>query len=326
MRMKSLGPLVVVLALLLVMASACGGALAPTTPGSEAPSDGAAPSAQEKGGSGNSPMVAQGTTGGTRMVVYTSDITVLVKDTQATVDAVTKLARDLKGYVVNSKLSWQGEDRVATMVIRVVATEHDNAMAQLRALAVKTLDESTSTQDVGEEYADLDAQVRNWQATEAQYVTLLERADAIEEVLQIQEKVSQARGEIDRITGKMNYLKNQTDLATITVTIRPETGTREVGAVGPWDPMGVASDSWNASLGFLQGLASALVALVFFLWWLIPVLVLLIWAWRRWRRGRAQRKPKAARQVATQTSSPPPAQPPAVTGKADSSDSVPPGK
>lgn len=325
MRKKFLGLLVTVLALFLVMAGACGGLEAPTTSRSEAPSDGAAPSAQDKGGPANTQPVAQGTAGGTRMVAYTSSITLLVKDTQVTVDTVANLARDLQGYVVNSSLSWQGEDRVATMVIRVVATEHDRAMAQLRALAVKVLDENTSTQDVGEEYADLDAQLRNWQATEAQYVTLLQRADTIEEVLQVQEKVSQARGEIERITGRMNYLKNQTDLATITVTIWPETGTREVGVEGPWDPVGQASDSWNASLSFLRGLASALVAVVFFLWWLIPVLVLLIWAWRRWRRGRALRKPKAARQAAATSVSPPPTQAPAGSGEIDP-DSAPPAK
>ena len=109
-------------------------------------------------------------------------------------------------------------------------------MADLRALAVRVRSENVSTQDVTEEYFDLNSRLRNAEATESQYLTLLDRAGEGEAILQIYEALSRIRYEIEQIKGRIQYLEQVSALSLISINLEPAT------ALGPLVPPG-----WSAS-------------------------------------------------------------------------------
>ena len=93
-----------------------------------------------------------------RMIIWTGDISLIVKDAEESLEKAQAIAKGLGGYVVNSS-SWFEEQQLrARLTIRVPAEEFDAAMAGLKDLAIRVEHTNVSTQDVTEEYTDLHVQ------------------------------------------------------------------------------------------------------------------------------------------------------------------------
>ena len=126
--------------------------------------------------------------------------------------------------------------------------------------------EGSNASDVSEEYSDLQARLRNLEASETRLLELLGRAENISEVLQVQDRINNVRGEIERTLGRITLLDKLSDLATITVHLRPVVaGTTSGGG----SPLGDAIDeAWADSLAFLEDVAAGVLTVVVFAWWL----------------------------------------------------------
>jgi len=154
-----------------------------------------------------------------RMIVRTAEIALVVNDVAIALDRVTDLAENLGGYVVSSK-RWKEEERLAGIItIRVPAEDFGDAMEALRKLAVDVTHEDTSSKDVTEEYVDLSAKLKNLEATEEQYLRLMEKAERVEDILNIQRELSKTRGEIEQTKGRMQYLERTSATSLIRVQL-----------------------------------------------------------------------------------------------------------
>jgi len=145
-------------------------------------------------------------------------------------------------------------------------------------------EERADAKDVTEEFTDLEAQVRNLEAVEAQYQGFMKRANTIDEVLKVQQKLTEVRGQIERLKGRMAYLERQSDMATITATLLPEAAEKPQETV--WRPGKVAQEAWEASLRFLEGIATVVIVVGVFSWWAVPLLVLVAYLVRALVRQR----------------------------------------
>ena len=113
------------------------------------------PTALPAGGSGSEGLPAD------RMVVRTGNMQLVVSDVAASLDQVVKLANSLQGYVVNSQKWKEGERTIGTISIRIPSESYDKALVMLRVLALDVVNENTSSQDVTQEYVDLNARLKN---------------------------------------------------------------------------------------------------------------------------------------------------------------------
>ena len=154
-----------------------------------------------------------------RMIVRTAEISLVVDDVAIALDRVADLTESLGGYVVSST-RWKEEERlVGIITIRVPAEDFGNAMAALRALAVDVTHEATLSKDVTEEYVDLSAKLHNLEATEEQLLRLMEKAEKVEDILNIQRELSKTRGEIEQTKGRMQYLERTSAMSLIRVQL-----------------------------------------------------------------------------------------------------------
>ena len=153
---------------------------------------------------------------------------------------------------------------------------------ELRGLGEKVTADTVSGQDVTEEYVDLQSRERNLRATEESLLGLYNKAGSVEEALSIQRELTNVRGEIELVQGRIKYLDQHTAYSQITLDIQPVTSPQPPKPA--WDPRDVAAHAWTASLGVLQAIATTLISAIVFGWWLAPVLVGgLLW-WRRRNR------------------------------------------
>jgi len=156
---------------------------------------------------------------GERMIVRTAEMSLIVNDVAVALDRITKLAEGFDGYVVSST-KWKEEERlVGIIAIRVPAEDFGTVMGALRGLAVDVTHEDTSSKDVTEEYVDLSAKLKNLEATEEQYLRLMEKAERVEDILDVQRELSKTRGEIEQTKGRMQYLERTSATSLIRVQL-----------------------------------------------------------------------------------------------------------
>ncbi|MGB8707111.1 MAG: DUF4349 domain-containing protein, partial [Dehalococcoidia bacterium] len=129
-----------------------------------------------------------------RKIVKNGNMTLEVNDITVAMTGVAAIAKDLNGYVVSSNKQGDKDITYGQISIRVPSDRFDEAFDKLRKLAVNVPNESTNSQDVTEQYTDLQAQLRNYEATEAQYLELLKKAEKVEDILAVQRELSNVRG------------------------------------------------------------------------------------------------------------------------------------
>jgi len=154
-----------------------------------------------------------------RMVARTTTLGITVQSVAEAIDQVKTLAESLGGYVVSSTWSGRESEGRAVVSVRVPAEKYDDTMKKLRVLAVEVVSENTETRDVTEEYVDLQSRLRNLEATEKEYLTLLQRANTVEDVLKIQQQLSNVRGDIEKNKGRMQYLERTSSTSLIQVNL-----------------------------------------------------------------------------------------------------------
>jgi hypothetical protein len=159
---------------------------------------------------------------------------------------------------------------------------------QLRALAVKVQSETSSGQDVSDEYVDLQARLTNLEATAARIRELLKEAKDVDEALQVNLKLSEVESEIEQIKGRMQYLKDRSAFSTIVVNLQPDVLEPAPVAWQPGKTLEAAADSAGT---LLRGLVDAAIWLIVAYGPILIPLALVLWFIVRAQRKRSGHKP-----------------------------------
>lgn len=198
-----------------------------------------------------------------RMIVRNGNLSLKVADVAAARDQITQLASILGGFVVASSLYSSGDSLAGNISIRVPDEKFDGALAGIRALAAKVDQENTSSQDITQEYIDLESRLKNAQATESQYLNLLSKATTVTDILSIQDKLSQTRQQIEQLKGRMQYLEQTSALSLITVSLQTEEGSNPVTWLS-WNFTGILKAAAGGLIIFLQILLAVVIWVIVF--------------------------------------------------------------
>ena len=186
----------------------------PPSEGIPAPIPAPAPPPAPEGAGGTDAALAT-----ERMIVRSGNMRLVVNDVAETIDRIAGITGDFDGYVVSSNRWKEGERLVGAITIRVPAEYFDTVMRTLRGLAVEVRSENTSSQDVTEEYVDLSAKLQNLEATEEQLLRIMEKAEKVEDILDVQRELSRTREEIERTKGRMQYLERTSETSLIEIQL-----------------------------------------------------------------------------------------------------------
>jgi len=221
-----------------------------------------------------------------RMIVRTGDMSLVVDDVVDAVDEIAQLAVNMDGWVVSSRITGQEQEMRGWISFRVPDEDFEEALAELRDLAVRVNSESTDSRDVTEEYVDLESRLKNAEATERQYLALLDKADEVEDILKIYDSLSRVRNEIEQIKGRMQYLERITSMSLISVSLEPVATTKPLVRAG-WSALEALKSAVRGIAIFGQVLFSIVIGLAIFSPVWVAILAI-IWWWRRRRKRKRQ--------------------------------------
>ncbi len=204
-----------------------------------------------------------------RQIIKTGEVTIEVADIAASLGRVRALAIELGGFVGGSFLG--ARDDYATLTLRIPADRFDDALTRLRAFDGEVLTEATREEDVTSAIVDLEARLRNLNASEQQYLELLERTGTVEEILAVQIRLDEVRGQIEQLEAQVKDLSEMADLATLTVSLVPSSLQQ---ATNTWDPGKTVSDAIAALVQTGQSVVNGVIW--FAIVWLPALIVLAI--------------------------------------------------
>ncbi len=204
-----------------------------------------------------------------RKMVRTSSLELTVANPLEAAQQIRALTTTLGGYIESSEINTQ-DTPSATLTIRVPAPRLYEAKAQLRHLAVRVDSEKTEAQDVTKQYVDMDARLRNLRAEEAQYLTIMKSAIKVQDMLDVSEKLSGVRGEIEQQQAEFTALSKQIETVAITIGLRAQAETAVLGF--HWRPLYQLKVAAHDGLEGLANYASTMAAVILYL----PVI--LLWA------------------------------------------------
>ncbi|HQE93457.1 MAG TPA: DUF4349 domain-containing protein [Anaerolineae bacterium] len=197
-----------------------------------------------------------------KMIIYNAEISLVVKDSDVAQEDITRMVEERGGYVSNSSsYTYSGGLRRMTLTLRLPADQFNEMMSDLRALALEVTQETVGTQDVTQEYVDLESRLRALEAKAERLEQLMEEAEDTEAVLAVYEQLSQTQVDIEQTKGRMQYLERSVAMATITVSLTPDELSQPIEIAG-WRPGGVAKESFQALIEAFQWLINALIRIV----------------------------------------------------------------
>jgi hypothetical protein len=151
-----------------------------------------------------------------RMLIWRAWLSLEVASVSNAVTHVTDIAKESGGYVETQSDS--GGER-ANVTLRVPVDSLKTAMSSLEAIG-KVTSRRVSSEDVTEQYVDIDARLKTMVALRDRLRALLDKAQDVKDVLAIEKELSRVQADIDSMQARLKALKGKVDLASVSVSIK----------------------------------------------------------------------------------------------------------
>ncbi|MHC5543166.1 DUF4349 domain-containing protein, partial [Singulisphaera rosea] len=154
-----------------------------------------------------------------RKIIYTADVTLVVESVAKTGDKLAELVKSSNGYLSNTDIqSYTQQRQTATWKIRVPADRFDAFLAAVGKLG-ELQQNRVNSDDVSQEYYDLEARIANKQREESRLQKhLADSTGKLEDILAVERELSRVRGEIEQMQGRLRFLASQTAMSTVTIS------------------------------------------------------------------------------------------------------------
>lgn len=215
----------------------------------------AAPSPTPEGGLGHA---AADPAAMPSMIIRTGQASLEVDSLELAVARVRQLAQRVGGFIANSQMqAGENQLRSATLEIKVPADRFEELTGALAPIG-KVEYVNVSAEDVGEEFTDITARVANAHRLEQRLIGLLAtRTGKLSDVLEIERELARVRESIERMEGRLRYLKAHVAMSSLSVTVHEKAPL--VGDQGSGGVIGEAfRQAWRNFVNFIAGFIESL--------------------------------------------------------------------
>ncbi|MBK7708366.1 MAG: DUF4349 domain-containing protein [Acidobacteria bacterium] len=294
--------LIAILILVSFVLSACGEASAPMSKRSEQDSvtrsSEAMPNAADGAQKQTAPVTQQVSLDQTqnsqaptteRKIVRNGDLQLESDAPEEVQQKITAIAEAKGGFVVESQQSSSdvraNRRDTVTMTVRVPAAKFSEALDEIRKSANRVIVETVKSDDVTEEFIDVEARLKAKKSLEAQFLEIMKRANTVEDALNVQSKLSDVRAEIEKIEGRLRFLQNQTSLSTIKVRVQTPAAFSS-NSKGFFYQFGESvGKGFDVAIGFVLGFVTFIIAILpFLILVVLPIYLLIRYLVRKARR------------------------------------------
>jgi len=156
----------------------------------------------------------------TRLIIRTGQASIEVDSLESSMAELRRAVQRVGGFVADASVqSGRKQVRSATLELKVPASRFDELTGLLEPLG-RLQFVNVGAEDVSEEFVDLTARVANGRRLEERLIELLRtRTGKLQDVLTVERELARVREEIERMEGRMRFLKSSAQLSTLSVNL-----------------------------------------------------------------------------------------------------------
>ncbi len=153
-----------------------------------------------------------------KKIIKNASLSIVEENLANLSDSLRKKAEELGGYIESESLM---EIRL-TARVRIPAQKFDEFITYTeKGFTVKN--KNVSAENITDVYVDNEARLKNLRAQEEQVLTILKKANTVEEVLKVQTELYKIRGEAEALEARKKSWDKQVDYATVTINADKKT-------------------------------------------------------------------------------------------------------
>ena len=253
----------------------------------------AAAGTQLETGSGAAPE------GSPEKLIYSASATVETTEFDQTVEKLTALVAEYGGFVESSSINGSNyysqsrgysSERYASYVIRVPSDRFSTLMSSLSTLGNVPYSH-TYTENITAQYYDTDARLTAYKTQETRLLEMMEIAETVEDLISIEEKLTELRYKIESLQSTLNNWDRQVSYSSLNLEVQEVIEYTPESRMSYGQELALALTNGLKRTGeffkdLLLTLVGALPALVI----LAVVLAILIPVWKKRRKVRRMKK------------------------------------
>lgn len=206
-----------------------------------------------------------------RKIIQNGDLGVTVPDVQSAQIGATNATIASGGFVQNSSLDYDAQSQpTVRLSLRIPAPRFAAVAATIMGYGKVTSSHVTG-EDVTAQSADVNARLQELGAEEDVYVGMLRNTRRLSDVMQLRDKLSDVRQQIQSFHAQATALKDQSSLSTLNVTFdqKAKGAAKPEPKDEPKDPW--AKDSFKSALSGLTTVGRFLGQVIIFLFVYSPI-------------------------------------------------------
>lgn len=163
------------------------------------------------------------------VIIYQGDLHMMTDEDAIpkTIDEVIDVAEGLGGHLAGRK------DQ--SVQIKVPSASFREAMTKIEAIG-GVVNRSVTADDVSEEFHDLEVRLGNLRSTRTRLQELLGKANGVQDMLTVERELERVALEIDRIEGRLEFLRTRASMSVISVALTPRPKVTPIVVVPPPSP------------------------------------------------------------------------------------------
>jgi len=160
-----------------------------------------------------------------RKIIRNGQLEFETKKVKSTKAEIEKICKELNANISSESENNFGNRLQYNQMIRVPADQFDALLARIEPLAIKIDNKNITSEDVTEQFIDVQARLKTKKELETRYREILKQAKTVQDIVSIESQIANVRSEIESMEGRLNYLKNQVTFSTLNVTYYETIGT-----------------------------------------------------------------------------------------------------
>jgi hypothetical protein len=207
-----------------------------------------------------------------KKLIKTVNISLETKDMDTLLEQLDIHIKDNRGYIEYSNVSGDSSkmehQRNASLTIRIPAEQLDVFIVSTKGAATVT-NISNSTVDVTLSYVDTESRKKALEIEQERLYEILEKANTVEELITVEERLSQVRYDLEWYVSSLKSYDSQIDYSTVEVYIKEVERISRVEEQGMWSQIAIRFGDSISNL--IKG------AKIFFIWFIggIPYFIIL---------------------------------------------------
>lgn len=176
-----------------------------------------------------------------RKFIITMNMSAETEDLDGLLESLNAKVTALNGYledqdVYNGSSSATRRHRTVNMTVRIPVAQLDAFLEEVQSIS-NVVSSSRSTEDVTLTYVDTESRIAALKTEQARLTELLEKAEDLSDLLQIEDRLTEVRYQLERYSSNLRVMDNQIDYATIRLNIDEVKEYTPVAEKTRWEKM-----------------------------------------------------------------------------------------